>query len=259
MARRKLRVYEKKPFKTVVYVVLRFLVIISMIRQFMQGNFGGVALCILTLILFLIPSILNKRFNIELPDTLEVIIYLFIFSAEILGEINAFYVHFRHWDTMMHTMNGFIMGAIGFALIDILNKSERVHMSLSPVFVSLVAFCFSMTVGVAWEFFEYGVDQIFGRDMQKDTIITEIYSVKFDEKKGNNVVKVPIESLEVNGEDWIANYGGYIDVGLHDTMKDLLVNFLGALIFSVIGWFYLMGENDTALKFLPKQKKNPIA
>ncbi len=254
MRKRKLKVYEKKPFKTIVYLVLRFLVIIAMIRQFMQGNFSGVFLCIITLFLFLIPTILDKKFNIELPDTLEVIVYLFIFSTEILGEINAFYVHFAHWDTMMHTLNGFLMAAIGFALIDILNSSDKVHIYLTPFFVSLVACCFSMTVGVMWEFIEYGADQLTNADMQKDTIITHISSVKFAENGKNKAVNIPIDSLKVNDEDWIEKYGGYIDVGLHDTMKDLMVNFLGAIIFSCIGWFYLQGRSDAALKFMPKKK-----
>lgn len=258
MKRRKEKVTEKKSFKLIVYWILKILVIISMVRQFMRGNFNGVLLCVLTLALFMIPSILDRKFNIELPDTLEIIVYLFIFSAEIMGEINEFYIHFRYWDSIVHTINGFIMAAIGFASIDILNKSDQFHFTLSPIFVSLVAFCFSMTVGVAWEFFEYAMDRVFEFDMQKDTVLTEIVSVKFDENKSNNAVKLPIESVSINGEDWLEEYGGYLDIGLIDTMKDLFVNFIGALIFSIIGWFYLKGESQAAMKFVPraKQKKN---
>lgn len=255
MKKSKEKVYEKRSFKATVYVILKFLVILAMVRQFIQGNFSGVFLCLLTLVLFLIPSFLDRKFNIELPDTMEIIIYLFIFSAEILGEINEFYIHFKHWDTMLHTMNGFLMAAIGFALIDLLNKSDRTHIKLSPVYVSLVAFCFSMTVGVLWEFFEYGMDTTFKMDMQKDYIIQEITSVKFDENNGNNYVTIPIETLVVNGEDWMSKYGGYVDIGLHDTMKDLFVNFLGAVIFSTIGWFYLKTDNMKILDYVPRRKR----
>ena len=152
-------------------------------------------------------------------------------------------------------MNGFLMAAIGFALIDLLNKSDRTHIKLSPVYVSLVAFCFSMTVGVLWEFFEYGMDTTFKMDMQKDYIIQEITSVKFDENNGNNYVTIPIETLVVNGEDWMSKYGGYVDIGLHDTMKDLFVNFLGAVIFSTIGWFYLKTDNMKILDYVPRRKR----
>ena len=123
-----------------VYIVLRSLVIITMIVQFLHGNFENVFLCILTLILFTIPIIIDQKLNIKLPSALEIIIFLFIFSAEILGEINNFYGQFKNWDTILHTINGFLCAAIGFSLIDILNRSERFHTKLSPIFVALVAF-----------------------------------------------------------------------------------------------------------------------
>ena len=108
-----------------VYIVLRTLVIITMILQGIHRNWNDVFLCILTLFLLMIPSIIDKKLNIKLPTVLESIILLFIFAAEILGEIQNFYGIFKQWDTMLHTINGFIMAAIGFSLIDILNQSEK--------------------------------------------------------------------------------------------------------------------------------------
>ena len=145
--------YEKKD--VTVYFVLRFLVIFVMIRQIFIANWNNVFLCVFNLILFLVTVVIDKKFNISLPNTLETIILLFIFSAEILGEINEFYLHFAHWDTILHTLNGFLCAAIGFSMIDILNRKEVFHTKLSPIFVALVAFCCSMTVGVLWEFFEF--------------------------------------------------------------------------------------------------------
>ena len=139
-----------------------------MITSFIRKDFSSVFLCGLTLILFLIPFWINAKLNIDIPNVMETIIFLFIFSAEILGEINNFYGNIPYWDTILHTLNGFLCAAIGFSLIDILNNSEKFHIKLSPVFVALVAFCFSMTIGVLWEFFEFGADQIFKYDMQKD-------------------------------------------------------------------------------------------
>ena len=245
---------ERKGFVLSVYLFLRGFVVLTMIRQFMNGNYSGVFLCILTLILFLIPSLLDKHFRIELPGTLEIIILLFIFSAEILGEINEFYLHFKNWDMILHTINGFIMAAIGFSLINILNNDERFHVHLSPLFVSIFALCFSMTIGIFWEFFEYGVDNILKFDMQKDTIVQSITSVKLDPEGKNNSITMPIETLVVNGEDWMLKYGGYIDLGLHDTMGDLLVNFIGAIIFSIFGWLYIKNNNRFAEQFMPKRR-----
>ncbi len=236
--------------KALVYLILRLSVIIVGIRQFTLGNYSALFMCILTLILFFIPEIINKRFQITLPNTLEIIIILFIYSAEILGEVNRYYLTVPHFDTILHTINGFIMAGVGFALVDILNRNESVSLSLSPMFVAVVAFCFSMTTGVVWEFFEFGMDQIFQSDMQKDTIISSISSVMFHPENLNVAVTVPIESLHVNGEEW--NYGGYVDIGLIDTMKDLIVNFIGAVIFSIFGLLYLSGKSRFAGRFIPR-------
>lgn len=239
---------------TMVYIVLRILVVIVMVAEIFNDNWNNVFLCVLTLFLFMIPVFVDKKLHIRLPNTLEIIILLFIFAAEIMGEINEYYLHYPGWDDMLHTMNGFLMAAIGFSLIDILNQSERFSIKLSPLFVALVAFCFSMTVGVLWEFFEFGMDYFTHTDMQKDTVLTSVSSVLFNPAGKNVAVTLPIESLVVNGTPW--NFGGYIDIGLYDTMTDLFVNFIGAVIFSVIGIFYIKGrgKGTFAQRFIPKMK-----
>lgn len=245
-------IIRKNKGKASLYVVLRILVVLVMVAQFFNGNYDNVFMCILTLFLFLIPSFIDKRLHIELPNTLEIVILLFIFAAEILGEVQQYYLIFDHWDTMLHTMNGFLMAAIGFSLIDILNRSDRVSVNLSPVFVAMVAFCFSMTIGVLWEFFEFGMDWFTHTDMQKDTIVHSISSVLLNPNHVNVPVTIPIHSVVVNGESW----PGYIDIGLIDTMMDLFVNFIGAVVFSVIGVFYIKGrgKGTFAKRFIPKMK-----
>jgi hypothetical protein len=119
-------------------------------------------------VLFLVPAFFQKNFGIELPTTLEIIIMLFIFAAEILGELGAYYVKVPIWDTMLHTANGFLCAAVGFSLVDLLNRNNRFKFHLSPLYLSIVAFCFSMTVGIMWEFFEFSVDRYLLKDMQKD-------------------------------------------------------------------------------------------
>ena len=234
-----------------IYFTLRVLVIVMMVAQFFNGNFENVLLCALTLVLFLLPSVLERSLHIDLPDTLEIVILLFIFAAEILGEIQSFYITFPYWDTMLHTMNGFLCAAIGFSLVDLLNRNKPQHFKLSPVFLALVAFCFSMTVGVLWEFFEFSMDYLFHMDMQKDMIIHSFASVTLDPTNNNIPILVDnITDVAVNGES--LGLGGYLDVGLYDTMQDLFVNFVGALTFSVIGYFSAKsGNNKIAKQFVP--------
>ncbi len=235
--------------RTVLQTILFILVAISVVRQFFLGSYQNMFLGIVTLLLFMVPAIIEKKLKVIIPAGLETIILLFIFCAEILGEINAFYTKIPVWDTILHTTNGFLMAAIGFALIDIFNRSERFSLKMSPYFVAFTAFCFSMTIGVLWEFFEFGADMLFNTDMQKDWIVDTVNSVKFDPTRENIVIHKPIESLIVNGEDWLANpmLSGYLDIGLIDTMKDLIVNFIGAVVFSFVGIIYLKKRKTTGI------------
>ena len=248
---------RKKGVVTTVYLVLRLLVILVMVAQFFNGNFENVFLCILTLILLLLPTVLERRLQIDLPNTLEIIIMLFIFAAEILGEIQAYYTAFPYWDTMLHTLNGFLCAAIGFSLVDLCNRHERFSLSLSPVFMAIVAFCFSMTIGVLWEFFECIMDSFFLLDMQKDTIVHDISTVMLDPTGGNKITAIRgITDVIVvaGGKEIPLGLGGYLDIGLLDTMKDLFVNFIGAFVFSIIGYFYVKnrGRGRFARRFIPK-------
>lgn len=260
----------REPFYTskatlAVYLVLRALVIFSLVRAFLRGHFESVFLCGLTLVLLVLPSILTRRLHIELPTTLEIIILLFIFAAEILGELNSFYVRVPHWDTVLHTLNGFLCAAIGFALVDMLNRSDRFSFKLSPVYLAIVAFCFSMTVGVLWEFFEYAGDTLLGLDMQKDTVIQAVRTVELDPTRLNRVVAVrdiaDVIVVHGDGTQQSLGLGGYLDVGLNDTMKDLIVNFIGAVVFSVIGYFYVKekGKGRFAARFIPRVLRWPSA
>ena len=249
---------RRKRVVAAVYVLLRFLVIVTMVPQFFNRNYESVFLCLLTLVLFLLPTIFERVLMIDLPNTLEIIILLFIFSAEILGEISAFYTTFQGWDTMLHTLNGFLCAAIGFSLVDLFNRNERFSLSLSPVFMAIVAFCFSMTIGVLWEFFECMMDQLFLLDMQKDAVIQNISSVMLDPTGGNNPVAIrgitDVIVVTEAGEQIALGLGGYLDVGILDTMKDLAVNFVGAVVFSFIGFFYVKsrGKGRFARRFIPQ-------
>ena len=232
-----------------VYLILRVLVVISMIFQMLMGNFQNVFMCILALLLFTIPTIISEKLKIGLPSLLEAIIYIFIFSTTILGEINNFYGIIPFWDTMLHTLNGFLCAGIGFSLVDLLNQNSK-KISLSPLYVAIVAFCFSMTIGVLWEFYEFGSDSVIRTDMQKDRVVQSISSVELNQNGENIPIKVnEIEKTEIYSKDGTITTieNGYLDIGIIDTMKDLFVNFIGAIAYSFIGYAYI--KNREKYKF----------
>ena len=245
-------ILRRKRTVATIYVLLRFFVILVMVAQFFNRNYENVFLCALTLILFLLPTILERSLMIDLPNTLEIIILLFIFAAEILGELASYYLLVPGWDTMLHTVNGFLCAAVGFALVDIFNRNRRFTFALSPAFMAVVAFSFSMTIGVLWEFFEYAGDQLLHMDMQKDTVVHSISSVLLNPSGENAAVTISgIGEVLVNGAP--LGLGGYLDIGLHDTMKDLFVNLIGAAVFSAVGFFYVKnrGRGRFARRFIP--------
>ena len=231
--------------------VLSLLVVLTFIRCAFMQRYENMFVCVLSLVLLAMPTLIEKQLAIDIPPMMEAIIYCFIYAAEILGEINSFYTIIPGWDTMLHTINGFLVAAVGFCLVDLFNRSERFTFKLSPLFLAIVAFCFSMTVGVLWEFFEFSMDYLFHMDMQKDMIIHSFASVTLDPTNSNIPILVDnITDVAINGKS--LGLGGYLDVGLYDTMQDLFVNFVGALTFSVIGYFSAKsGNNKIAKQFVP--------
>ena len=263
-ARRLKATIRQQPAVFAVYVVLRLIVVAELVLSILRGEYESAFICLLVLILFILPFFIQQNFGIQLPTTLEIIILLFIFAAEILGELEGYFITYPNWDTMLHTTTGFLCAATGFALIDILNRNSRIKFHLSPIYVALAAFCFSMTVGVLWEFFEFGMDRLFHLDMQKDTVVQSITSVMLDPTNSNTPVTIDgIHSVAVNGKD--LGFDGYLDIGLYDTMEDLFVNFIGAVTFSVIGYFYIKhrGKRKLARAFIPtlseQEEQDPAA
>ena len=255
---------RQQPAVFAVYVVLRLIVVTELVLSILRGEYESAFICLLVLILFILPFFIQQNFGIQLPTTLEIIILQFIYAAEILGELEGYFITYPNWDTMLHTTTGFLSAATGFALIDILNRNSRIKFHLSPIYVALAAFCFSMTVGVLWEFFEFGMDRLFHLDMQKDTVVQSITSVMLDPTNGNTPITIDgIHSVAVNGND--LGFDGYLDIGLYDTMEDLFVNFIGAVTFSVIGYFYIKhrGKGKLARAFIPtlseQEEQDPAA
>lgn len=255
-----LRKRKEEPAAFWTYVVLRFIVILILIRCILRGDIESVFVCVLVLVIYLLPQFVENKLNIDIPTALEVIIFVFVFAAEILGELQSYFIKYSNWDTILHTSSGFLCAAVGFSLVDLLNRSDNVKVQLSPGYLTITAFCFSMTIGILWEFIELSADKLFLLDMQKDTIVNQISSVSLDPTNSN--IPITVKDIQdvilVTGSGEVPlGLGGFLDIGLYDTMEDLFVNFIGAVVFSVVAFFECKSEKrplTTALTLKRKKK-----
>jgi uncharacterized membrane protein YjdF len=191
-------------------------ILVTLFYSLMTRNHDTAFISLAALFLLMLPLVLSRRIGIEIPRGMQFIIAIFIYASLFLGEIRQYYVRYPYWDLLLHMISGFLIGAIGFSLVDLLNKSDKVSLSMSPVLTSLFACCFAVTIGCLWEIFEFVMDQAFGFNMQKDTLLAD----------------------------------GGTDIGLIDTMEDLIVDVLGALLSSLLGFFYLKKGEFYKLKGL---------
>ena len=246
---------KKKIVKTsksaiAIFVVLRVLIIICAFVEAIHGNIINVLLCVAALILYTIPTFVQETLKFEFPNTFETIIYFFIFSSVVLGEINKFYIMIPHWDTILHLLSGFLCAGFGFSLFELCNK-KKTSKDVTLIFTVIVSFCFSMTVGVLWEVVEYAADNVLRVDMQKGTIVRDIASIELNPVKDNsslkvdNIVETDIKTSD--GKEFIVN--GYLDIGLNDTMKDLIIDMCGSIIFCIFGIIYVLNKDKPVKKF----------
>lgn len=255
-----LRKKKEEPAAFWTYVVLRFTVILILIRCILRGDIESAFVCVLVLVIYLLPQFVENRLNIDIPTTLEVVIFVFVFAAEILGELQSYFIKYSNWDTILHTSSGFLCAAVGFSLVDLLNRSDNAKVQLSPGYLAITAFCFSMTIGILWEFIEFSADRLFLLDMQKDTIVNQISSVSLDPTNSN--ISITVKGIKdvilvTDSGEQALGLGGFLDIGLYDTMEDLFVNFVGAVVFSVAAFFECKSEKrplTTALTLRRKKK-----
>lgn len=255
-----LRKKKEEPAAFWTYVVLRFIVILILIRCILRGDIESAFVCVLVLVIYLLPQFVENRLNIDIPTTLEVVIFVFVFAAEILGELQSYFIKYSNWDTILHTSSGFLCAAVGFSLVDLLNRSDNVKVQLSPGYLAITAFCFSMTIGILWEFIEFSADRLFLLDMQKDTIVNQISSVSLDPTNSN--ISITVKGIKdvilvTDSGEQALGLGGFLDIGLYDTMEDLFVNVVGAVVFSVVAFFECKSEKrplTTALTLRRKKK-----
>lgn len=180
--------------------------------------------CVLGIVALFIPSIISKKWKVTIPSFMYIVYIIFLYAAIFLGEVRDFYYKVPHWDTILHTFSGAALGALGFSVVSLLNKQKNLNVNLSPFFVALFSFCFAITMGVIWEIYEFSFDGLLGLNMQK-----------FALENGVNLVG---------------------RAALSDTMKDLIVDSVGALVTSVVGYVSLKYKKGWIDKILITEKSD---
>jgi len=236
-----------RPLSALLYI----LVLLCLIGSVFSSDLASVGFCVLTLLSFSAEVICEYRFKIYFSPFIRLLIQFFIFSALILGEMCFLYGRVKIWDVILHFTSGFILGAVGVSLFVRLNKKTIEETGLSPAFLVIAVIGFSVFVGVIWEFFEFLCDNSFQTDMQKDSFIDSIYSITLDSRGKNHTAKINgIDSFSVKGRIY---EGGYLDIGLIDTMKDMAVNFAGAIVFGIILLIHTNKKNRFTAFFIKEK------
>lgn len=176
--------------------------------------------CILGLLVMFVPSILDRRPNIDIPDAMYILYFVFLYCAIVLGEVRNFYFVFPHWDTFLHCLSAMMLAIFGFTLVVALNDSPKISLRLSPRFICLFSFCFAVATGALWEIYEFSFDGMLGMNMQKFRL-------------ENGVLLIGREALK-------------------DTMEDLITDVIGALIVSGTG---LILQKRKEKKTVPSAKE----
>ena len=202
------------------HFMLRAAIVCLALWKLCHGRWGSFGLCMLTLALCDVPSLVEDVMKLRVGALIDVVASLFAVSANICGEILGFYLRFPWWDVMLHVIWGFLAGLLGCAFLEALQGTE-----LRKYAAALAALGFAALSGILWEFFEFTMDAIFVWDMQKDAWLPSVNSVLLNPDGVNAAVTVAPETVVVDGVLW----PGLLDPGLRDTISDLFLNFLGSL------------------------------
>ncbi|NLM49747.1 MAG: hypothetical protein GX196_02205 [Clostridiaceae bacterium] len=170
---------KKLTFDKIFALIFRVLLIVAFIGAYFAKIYINMFTAFLAFVLSFLPSAVTFK-NTKLPRGFQLVILIFIFGSLFLGEISGFYYRFFWWDDMLHFMSGIILGAIGFLLVYALNEDERILFRLSPLFVALFTFTFSLACGAVWEIFEYFMDVNFGFNMQKTGLDDTMFDLIYD-------------------------------------------------------------------------------
>lgn len=184
-----------------IVVALQGLLAVELLLTLLRGQWLNAFLIGVIIAVAQAPALLHRLTDVRIPPEFQLLAVIFVFAALFLGEVRGFYTRFWWWDLVLHTSSGVLLGIVGFLLVYVLNESEQIELYMRPHFLALFAVVFAVAVGALWEIFEFGMDRLFGMSMQKPML----------------------------GDP----------SGLTDTMWDLIVDTLGALLVGGLGWWYL--------------------
>lgn len=191
-------------------IFLHLVMAVELVALIYEGHWPHAFLIVAISAITLMPFVLGRQYQLQIPAEFQILTIIFVFSALFLGEIRRYYDRLWWWDIALHASSGLLLGIFGFLLVYVLNENDRAQLSMRPRFVALFAFLFAVAVGALWEIFEFMMDQLFGTNMQKPML----------------------------GDD----------SGLTDTMFDLMVDVLGALLISLLGWWYMARREQSFIE-----------
>lgn len=221
----------KKKEKTIRYTLMalcELLTVVNVISFALSCQWDRLLLALLTLVLILVPEGIERLFHCRISQGMYLAAVLYTIGP-MLGHCNNLYYIIPFWDKLLHIMGGVMFVFFGIFLFELLGGDTK-KWALCCVF----ALCFSLALSVLWELYEFGSDTLFGTDTQDDTVIHSITSHLLNAEMGEVGTIAGIENVIVNGT--AMNLGGYLDIGLMDTMMDLLLEAIGAMITTVILW-----------------------
>lgn len=191
-------------------IALQTLIALGLLLSLYERQWMNAAIIAGILLLTMLPALFARGLDLYIPPEFELMAIAFIFAALFLGETRGYYGRFWWWDIALHSTSGGLLGILGVLLVYVLNQDPRIDLHMQPGFVAFFAFCFALAMGTLWEIFEFSMDQIFGMNMQKPM---------FDDPSG-----------------------------LTDTMWDLIVVALGALLMSAVCYVYMKRKMESIIE-----------
>ena len=225
--------------KVIIYIITICLLFVNVIKTDQMM----VMVCLLAIFFYFLIAFFEYIFKLKMSSLLKFILYLFIFGGLVLGEVCKFYSFLSFFDNFLHFIGGFLGACLGLSLVYKLLIKSKIKKTIVTGLIFVI--CFSITLGVLWEFLEYSADRILDKNMQKDVIVNNFKSNFFDKDdilqtvEINNILKTRIYTID----NIITVEGGYIDIGLSDTIEDLFFDFIGASLLSAFVYLYYLGNN----------------
>jgi hypothetical protein len=184
-----------------VSLILKAILLVGFVLSLVQGRFLHAVTTLGIIIVTLLPVVLSRRFDVRIPPEIEVLAVIFVYAALFLGEVQDFYTRYWWWDVVLHGSAGFLLGILGLLLVHVLNETEHVEFYMRPRFVALFAFMFAVGMGALWEIFEFGMDQIFGLNMQKSGLEDTMWDLIVDTGGALLVSLMGLGYLHTKGSD----------------------------------------------------------